>query len=207
MCEALCQYCTSLGLEVLGSSTDGKQSLHFIQNEMPDFAIIEASLSGFNGIEIVEQLRRYSNNHTHIILYLNAKDPLRVRKALSLRLSSILFTDDGIDQLTKILLNRKPVPAAYQNKRSSGSLSEIRPGTTQLKILSMVGTHKTMPEIAEELFISPHTVNNHVANIRRKLDLQGRGVVLKYALAIKHRLVEVDGKVSIANYLNSYAVV
>jgi len=64
-----------------------------------------------------------------------------------------------------------------------------------------------MPEIAEELFISPHTVNNHVANIRRKLDLQGRGVVLKYALAIKHRLVEVDGKVSIANYLNSYAVV
>ncbi|MEM8907655.1 MAG: response regulator transcription factor [Bacteroidota bacterium] len=217
MCEALCQYCTSLGLEVVGSSTDGNESFRLIEQARPDYAIIEATLSPLNGLRIVEQLRSSPNHTTHVILYLEEGNAHGLQKALSLRVSSILFTNDGIEKLTKILLRRNQTFLSYRNKRSDQSLSEIRSTTSQdllntltpaqLKILSLVGTHKTMPEIAEKLFISPHTVNNHIANIRRKLDLHGRGVVLKYALAIKHRLVEVDGKVTIANYFNSYSQV
>ncbi len=208
--EAFCQYCTSLGLEVIGSSTNGEDALHRIERDNPTYAIIEASPTIWSGLERIKQLKQEKLIQTHTILYLQSDHSLHLNQALALRVNSILFAEDGIDKLTNILLKNKMPYSLYQKNQMGNPIAEAQPygdqdllttlTPAQLKILSLVGTHKTMPEIAQKLFISPHTVNNHVANIRRKLDLQGRGVVLKYALAIKHRLVEVDGKVILNTY-------
>ncbi|MFK8103152.1 MAG: LuxR C-terminal-related transcriptional regulator [Saprospiraceae bacterium] len=210
LCDALCSCCTSLGLKVIGSSTDGRESLDLIQQLQPDFAIVEGGLPSINGFEIIEQLKRDQVN-TQTILYLQNHNPDFLRKALSLNVNSLLFAEDGLEKLSQCF-DEKNYVSPFVNHRRENRVKELTFDTkqdllnsltpAQLKILALVGTHKTMPEIAEKLFISPHTVNNHIANIRRKLDLRGRGVVLKYALAIKHKLVEIDGKVLVSH--NSY---
>jgi len=44
----------------------------------------------------------------------------------------------------------------------------------ELDILCLIGKGLTNLEIAGELFISPHTVKNHVTNIYRKLGIDDR---------------------------------
>lgn len=44
----------------------------------------------------------------------------------------------------------------------------------ELDVLCLIGQGLTNLEIAKELFISPHTVKNHVTNIYRKLGIEDR---------------------------------
>ena len=215
LCETLCATCVNLGFKVIGSSTDGRDSLKLIEDRDPDIVIIDTELRTVNGFEVLQQLRE-KHYYVSPILYFKKHDPTLLRKAISLKANRFLFADDDVNELARCLHEAGSVQQ-FKNKRVANNQSDSESETkedllnsltpAQLKILALVGTHRTMPEIAKELYISPHTVNNHIANIRKKLDLQGRGVLLKYALEIKHRLVEVDGKIMISkNYYNYSAM-
>ena len=49
-------------------------------------------------------------------------------------------------------------------------------------ILSQIALQKSTKQIADENFISTKTVENHRANIARKLNLKGNNSLLKFAL-------------------------
>ncbi len=57
---------------------------------------------------------------------------------------------------------------------------------SEYTILKLIADNKTTSEIAEQLFISPKTVENHRRNITRKLGLQGKNNSL-LSWAIEHR--------------------
>jgi DNA-binding CsgD family transcriptional regulator len=48
----------------------------------------------------------------------------------------------------------------------------------ELRLLPMLSTHLTFPEIAEEMFLSRHTVKSHAASIYRKLGASSRSQAL-----------------------------
>ena len=205
LCDAIGSTCQSLGFKVIGSCTDGKEALDLIKAKDPDIAIIDVNLPTVNGLDIIKQLNKEHFYISHI-LYLSSTDPNLLRRVRDLKVNQILFPDNGISELAKCLLKAGSINQ-FKNKRIEEFIKDSQDSNkedllysltpAQLRILALVGTHKTMPEIARELFISPHTVNNHIANIRRKLELNGRGVLLRYALKIKHRLVEIDGRVEV----------
>jgi DNA-binding CsgD family transcriptional regulator len=73
-----------------------------------------------------------------------------------------------------LLINRKgrfPVPP---------KLRDLTP--TELRILKHIAALKTNQEIADELFISKRTVENHRVNMAKKLELEGTNALLKFAL-------------------------
>jgi LuxR family maltose regulon positive regulatory protein len=45
----------------------------------------------------------------------------------------------------------------------------------ELRLLPFLPTHLTFPEIAEQLFVSPHTVKSQVKSVYRKLGVASRG--------------------------------
>jgi DNA-binding NarL/FixJ family response regulator len=53
---------------------------------------------------------------------------------------------------------------------------------TEILVLRAIANHKTSREIADEMFVSLKTVENHRNNISRKLNLQGSNSLLKFAL-------------------------
>ena len=60
--------------------------------------------------------------------------------------------------------------------------------STELKILWHTASLKSVKEIAEDLSISPNTVNNHQHSIRKKLNLKGSRVLIQYGLSVKEAL-------------------
>ncbi|NLA58074.1 MAG: response regulator transcription factor [Firmicutes bacterium] len=51
------------------------------------------------------------------------------------------------------------------------------------EVLALIATGMTNAEIAEQLFISPHTVKNHVTNIYKKLKVEDRTQIALWAIA------------------------
>jgi DNA-binding CsgD family transcriptional regulator len=55
-------------------------------------------------------------------------------------------------------------------------------------ILKEIAQEKTTKQIADTHFISTKTVENHRANICRKLNLQGNNSLLKFAIKVSENL-------------------
>lgn len=63
---------------------------------------------------------------------------------------------------------------ASPEKNGTDRSSEIALTTRETEILKLVAAGKENSQIATELYVSPHTVKNHVANILGKLQLENR---------------------------------
>ncbi len=53
----------------------------------------------------------------------------------------------------------------------------------EAEVLALIATGMTNAEIAKQLFISPHTVKNHVTNIYKKLEVDDRTQMALWAIA------------------------
>ncbi|MCM3902722.1 MAG: response regulator transcription factor, partial [Pyrinomonadaceae bacterium] len=62
--------------------------------------------------------------------------------------------------------------------------------TAELRVLSLLADHKTSKEIAQDLFVSPRTVDTHRNNICQKLDIHGSHALMKFAVAHKDLLAQ-----------------
>jgi DNA-binding CsgD family transcriptional regulator len=61
---------------------------------------------------------------------------------------------------------------------------------TQRKVLRKIGEQKTTRQIADELFISPKTVDTHRTNIRETLGFEGRRLLMPFAvMAVERKLI------------------
>lgn len=53
----------------------------------------------------------------------------------------------------------------------------------EVEVLALIATGMTNAEIAQHLFISPHTVKNHVTNIYKKVKVEDRTQIALWAIA------------------------
>ena len=67
-------------------------------------------------------------------------------------------------------------------------VSITRISNSELNILKMVSEGKTNKEIADNLFISVHTVKKHISNIFKKLNIKSRMETRKYKELINNNI-------------------
>lgn len=80
--------------------------------------------------------------------------------------------------LSQFLLNRHHAPKSpLENLTAS-----------EHRVLLLIAGGKSTKEIADELFVSPRTIEHHRANIAAKLDLKGKNALLTFALTNKLKI-------------------
>ncbi len=86
--------------------------------------------------------------------------------------------------LSSYLMNRFKRKEVLESERNGlTALTE-----TERKILKLTAHSLTSKQIAEELFISPRTVDKHRENICNKLEIHGCLNLLKFSIENKHSL-------------------
>ena len=90
--------------------------------------------------------------------------------------------------VTEFLVKRRR--AASHTGAAESELSRLT--DAERRVLALVADYKTSRDIANELFISVHTVDRHRANIVTKLDLRGAHALLQFAVAHKDEIERVD---------------
>ncbi len=150
----------------------------------PDFAVLDLDMPEMNGIALASRLKQACPSIKIIILTMH-KEPDVIRSLIAQGVDGYVFKDDAVNEVVMAIdfvLEGKQFISSTEIKNPFVP-TELQ-SLTKMEglILKMIANGKSSREIAEDLFISIKTVNNHRNNISRKLQLKGSNSLLKFAL-------------------------
>ena len=191
--------------EVIAEASNGRNGLQMVKELKPDLVIVDISLPDVSGIELTREIRSRSNQARIIIVSMHSKiDYITeafqagatgyvVKESASDRLIQGLeavaegeyFLDSSVSHQVVEGLLKFPLKEARITDPDYGSLTP-----REQEVMRLLAEGLSYKEIAEKLFISPKTVENHRTNIMNKLDLHSTMELVRYAARLG--LIDVD---------------
>jgi DNA-binding NarL/FixJ family response regulator len=169
-------------LVVCGEAEDAAQGLQKILAAKPDLAIIDLSLKGASGLELIKDLRIRAPDLLMLVLSMHdetlfaervlragARGYITKQEATHRVIEAIRRVLDGAiflsDQMSAALLGRVIGSAGV-----SGTPLQLLTDR-ELEVLQLMGRNRATREIAKELSIDVSTVETHQARIKEKLKI------------------------------------
>jgi len=183
--------------EIVAQSGDGQETLRLVNELNPDIVLLDISMPGLDGLQIVKEAKDKSVNSKFIILTMY-DDAEYFDRAMELGVKGYLLKENAVNQLTECL-DAVNGGSHYICPEVSGHLvnrqfekDKLTPldklTKTEQQILRLIAENKTSKKIADELFVSLRTIQNHRNNITHKLGLTGHNKLLQFALENKKHL-------------------
>ena len=187
--------------ELIGQAADGAEALRSIREFHPDIAILDVEMPKISGIDVARAVHKDALP-TEIIFLTMYKDPAYFNAALDLGVRGYLLKDVVSGELVSCLKTVSEgeyyiSPAISQllveRKKKSQELLKDLPALNRLTpaekhILILLADNLTSKQIAEKLFVSVRTVENHRLHMCQKLEIKGHNKLLQFALENKSSL-------------------
>lgn len=178
-------------LVCVGTYENAREALLKLPKEKPDVVLMDINLPGMSGIECVAALKA-DHPEIQILMLTTYDDSELIFQSLRAGASGYLLKRSAPNQLIEAIeevqqggspmsmqIARKVVTHFYEIKKAESETEKL--SARELEILSLLAEGAYYKEIAKRLFISPHTVRNHIHGIYAKLHVQTRTeAVLKY---------------------------
>jgi len=180
---------------VCGEAENAKGALEAIEKLSPDMAIIDISLKGSNGIDLIGNIKaRYSDfpilvlsthdesNYAELLLRAGAKGYIMKIEAIENILIAIRCVLSGeIYVSNKIAAN---MLHKFINNKSVKSASPMELLSKREKeIFRLIGQGYGTRQIAEELYLGIKTIETHRAHIKKKLKIRNNSELTKYSIS------------------------
>lgn len=191
-------------MEVVGEAQDGREVLPKAQELKPDVLVLDISLPGLTGLDLVPLLRAALPQTQIAVLSVHNKQAFVQQVLHSGALAYVLKTSPTADLLDAIRTVhqgeyylsskvRAEVIGSYLRQPLSG---EDTGGFDRLtereqQVFRLVAKGKSNREVAEVLCLSPRTVEKYRAQAMQKLNLKDLVEVIHYA--IQHGIVVPEG--------------
>jgi len=184
-------------LEVVGEAENGLEALKQIRARHFDVVVLDMSMPGRSGIELIKQIKDEKPSLPILILSMHKEDHYAVR-TLKAGASGYLSKDSASTQLVhaidKVAAGGMFISAAVAEKLAFGlrQSGDALPHTTlsdrEYQIFLMLVHGDGLTEIADQLNLSVKTVSTHKSRIMEKMALENLSGLIKYA--IRHRLID-----------------
>ncbi|MBI2831731.1 MAG: response regulator transcription factor [Chloroflexi bacterium] len=190
-------------IEVVEDATNGEEAVSITEASHPDIVLMDITMPVMNGLEATREIRRHSSEVKILVLTMHEGDEYFF-KILEAGASGYFVKGGSFTELISAVraiwrgdvfihptMAKKLLNDYLQGVRS-GQEKESYDGLTnrEQEILRLVAEGNNNQEIAENLVLSPATVQTHRANIMSKLRLHDRTELVKYAL--RHRIIVLD---------------
>lgn len=178
-------------LEVCGEAGDGFTALDLASSQKPDLVLADITMPGKNGIEFIKDLRALVPESAVLVVSMH-DETLYAERALRAGARGYIMKQEGGERLMQAI-RQVLVGKAYVSERISakildlfsGKRSEVSPveqlTDRELEIFQHVGRGETTAHIAQELRLSPKTVEVHRAHIKEKLKLSSSAELISFA--------------------------
>ncbi len=183
---------------VAGQTGDGAEALKLIRELHPDLAILDISMPGMDGLEVARHVHEEALP-TELVILTMFRDSKYFHSALDLGVRGYILKDSAstelmscLDAITSSHYYVSP-PVSHLLLERNGKakphtdLVSVRERLTpaERKVLKFIAESMTSKEIADTLFVSVRTVENHRTHICQKLDIKGHNRLLQFALENK----------------------
>lgn len=191
--------------EIVGEASDGEEAINKAYLIQPDIILMDIILPGINGVESARIIKsklpkikilflsmEVSEEYLNEIIKIGAegyvlKDIRKGELAGAVRnaVSGVPYFSKSISDLVfKKYYEQKFSDGGGEKPSSPAKLTE-----RELEIVKLLSSGISKKEIADQLFISPRTVDAHRSHILEKLELKSTVELVKYA--IKHQIIEI----------------
>ena len=186
-------------LHVVAEADNGQSALKIIEKHLPDVAVLDVDMPKMDGLEVARAVAARKLPVEIIFLTIHSEEAL-FHHALDLGAKGYVLKDSAADDIVSAINSvvrgkyfTTLSMASYLLKRDADGGSNVTSNRnfldkltpTELRVLKMLAEYQTSKEIAQELSVSPRTVEAHRANMCQKLDLQGSHALVRFAA--KHR--------------------
>ncbi len=182
---------------VAGEANNGQEVLNKIREGDYDVIVLDITMPGRNGMDVLRQLRSERPRLPVLILSIHSEEQYALR-ALRAGASGYLTKESAPDEL--VVAIRK---VSWGGKYISSSLAEklafeLEVGREQAphetlsdreyQVMCMIASGKTVMEIAQEISLSEKTISTYRSRILEKMKMKNNAELTHYA--IKNQLVD-----------------
>jgi DNA-binding NarL/FixJ family response regulator len=183
-------------LEVVGEANDGLELLQLLKHVSPQMVILDIFMPNLRGIEAITEIKAMQPDVKILILTMH-RDKEYLYLALSAGAKGYLLKEDAARDLFSAIAEvrqGKTYISPYFSDMVVNDVVQIAKGNAQVvfaadpltsrerEVLKLIAEGKSSKEIANLLFISVFTENNHRASIMEKLNLNKATDLVKYAI-------------------------
>ena len=180
-------------LTVCAAAEESNAALDAIESLRPDLAIVDISLPGRDGLELLKMIRAKDPQMPVLILSMHGETTYAER-ALRAGANGYIMKQEATDKVLvaiRRILNReiyvseeignrmlRHLVGARDNERSPmDGLSD-----RELEVFRRMGEGQSTRHIAEELHLSVKTIETHQARLKEKLSLHSSRELVQYAI-------------------------
>lgn len=181
-------------ISVIGTANDGAALLDIVRLKQPKVVIMDIRMPKIDGIETTRIITK-EFPHIKVIAFSMFDQDQAILEMHEAGARGYILKNSPLEELLKAIHTVMEGKVYYD---SEISLDLTNPDTIQAKapksilskseraILKLIAQNKTSSEIAEVRFTAVSTVEKHRKNMMRKLNLKGKGELLKYAIEKKY---------------------
>src|SRR5690606_12006001 len=177
-------------LQVAGCFATAATLLDAITDTSPDVVLLDINLPDANGIELVQQVKAISPRTRIIALSVHNEYAVinsMFNEGAGGYIQKNALGEEIIDGITTVLRGNRFLcsqSAAIMCQKDRDGLQNVPKVTRREKeILQQASKGLTTQQIADILFISPHTVESHRKNLMEKFEVKNLASAIKLAVA------------------------
>ncbi|MGD2029407.1 MAG: response regulator transcription factor [Desulfobacterales bacterium] len=191
--------------EVVGQAGNGRDGLQKARELKPDLALVDMSLPDQSGIQLAREIKNASPKTRIMIITMHSKVDYIV-KAFQAGATGYVIKEStaerllqGIDTVLKgeyfmdSSVSHKVVEKLMEFPEKEVKMTDASYDTLtrrEQEIMVLLSQGLSNKQVAEKLFISPKTVENHRSNILRKLNIHSTIELVRYAARLG--IIDVD---------------
>lgn len=189
-------------LEICGEAATAGEALQLIREVQPDVAVIDLSLEGGNGLELIKQIKA-EELPTRMLVSSMHDEMLYAERSLRAGamgyINKVQGTERLIEAIHQILEDRiylsgpmteRVLQRMMRTDKDAPAGSPVEDlSDRELEVFEMIGQGQTTRQIAKSLHLSPKTVETHREHIKTKLNLQNNNELVRQAVqwVLEHR--------------------
>jgi len=169
----------------------GEDGYRLFQEIYPDMVLLDITLPGLGGLEILRKMRANREN-AKVLMFSMHEDPVFASRAMQAGARGYITKNNAADHLVEAV-EKVLAGKTYLSPDTAQQLAMLNVGTEtsalsdlsrrELEILRLLGEGKSMTEIAGVLGISYKTVANNLTQIKSKLDISKTAELMRFAIS------------------------
>ena len=184
-------------MEVVGEAADGIEALELAKKYNPDVILLDIAMPNMDGVKVAGTIKKRFPQ-IKIIVLTSYSDDQFLFEFLKLGVSGFVLKDSASQELIYSIRKSNEGMVFFDpsvSKKVMEKFTQVSGGKSDFvnygklsdrekEVLRLVAEGGATKEVAEKLYISPKTVENHRANIMKKLNIRDRTGLTKYALRL-----------------------
>lgn len=188
---------TSNRCELIGSASNGAEARVLIAQNKTEVYLVDLGLPDADGVDLIALIKTSCPTARSLVLS-TFGDAKHINRSIRAGASGYVLKDEAnsalIDKIVTVHNGESPVSASLvkllfqqisgqeEKKETNQNFAQFGLAPREVEVMHLLILGLSIIKIGDKLFISSHTVNQHLRSIYRKLDVHSRARAVNVAI-------------------------